>query len=424
MLDFDELRDTLNNTDSKMKKNISHVGTMAKDAGRVSNIAGNASSVISDIDRKFEQATKLTGIDVTLLFLSVALHLVRQYFQPKISFRADDTTAAEPFKKNEEKILKHFNQENESILSDIHHPWYNPSLEEVMYNKVPFDIQFGGGKEGFDIFSLPKEVSDVYKGISPKGMRHRTATLGHDPILGWIFGTANLATATLTTWKFNSYHVKFGLNANGVMCPKIANNAQTSLIFEHIKKKISSEDMNDKIIIAVSLIREWIHLKSDQFSNSSLAIPFTALLSPKFAEHLASFGLDMANIGNIKTVGEQAFLASMVNMIIGMIHGLINGKEIERQNYDFVGVRTRKILIYSNIIASASNLLVVAIMSAVGVKTGNPETVKKALSYLDIGGLLVTIYRIVTDSIFIGKIKQEFLEKEFYNVVMGDDFDF
>jgi hypothetical protein len=88
-------------------------------------------------------------------------------------------------------------------------------------------------------------------------------------------------------------------------------------------------------------------------------------------------------------------------------------------------VRTRKILSYSNIIASVSNVIAVGIMSIVAVKTDDKLiTLKKALSYIDIGGLLVTIHRLITDTIFITEIKREFLEKEFYNVVMGDDFDF
>lgn len=33
------------------------------------------------------------------------------------------------------------------------------------------------------------------------GANHRFATLGHDPILGLIFGTANIMTNTITTVK-------------------------------------------------------------------------------------------------------------------------------------------------------------------------------------------------------------------------------
>ena len=83
-------------------------------------------------------------------------------------------------------------------------------------------------------------------------------------------------------------------------------------------------------------------------------------------------------------------------------------------------MRTRKILSYSNLIASASNLIAVAVMGAVSVLTANPGPGKNALRYLDVGGLAVTIYRIVNDRKFIKQVKQEFLEKEFYNLVMGE----
>ena len=35
------------------------------------------------------------------------------------------------------------------------------------------------------------------------GRYHRMYTLGHDPILGWIFGTANILTDCIT---FNNFH--------------------------------------------------------------------------------------------------------------------------------------------------------------------------------------------------------------------------
>ena len=76
---------------------------------------------------------------------------------------------------------------------------------------------------------------------------------------------------------------------------------------------------------------------------------------------------------------------------------------------------------YSNLIASASNLIGVAIAEAVAVGTGNTQLGKDAMRYLDIGGLAVTIYRVVNDKKFIQQIKQEFLEKEFYDMVMGKE---
>lgn len=74
-------------------------------------------------------------------------------------------------------------------------------------------------------------------------------------------------------------------------------------------------------------------------------------------------------------------------------------------------VRTRKILSYSNALASASNVIYVAINGYLG----NAGALKK----LDVGGLLVTIYRLVSDYRYVAQIKKEFLEKEFHKIVMG-----
>ena len=89
-------------------------------------------------------------------------------------------------------------------------------------------------------------------------------------------------------------------------------------------------------------------------------------------------------------------------------------------NKNLYSVKTRKILSYSNLIASASNVIAVAIAAAVGVSSGNPEVVKKALNYLDIGGIMVTVYRVISDRNFICEVKKEFLEQQWYSIVLGE----
>ena len=61
-------------------------------------------------------------------------------------------------------------------------------------------------------------------------------------------------------------------------------------------------------------------------------------------------------------------------------------------------MRTRKILLLSNLLASSSNLVYVALT----------HDSKK----LDVGGILVTITRLFSDIRFITKIKQEFIENK------------
>ncbi|WP_462424710.1 hypothetical protein [Fusobacterium ulcerans] len=77
-----------------------------------------------------------------------------------------------------------------------------------------------------------------------------------------------------------------------------------------------------------------------------------------------------------------------------MVHGLYydSKNEEERKLYE---IKTRKILLYSNVIASTSNIIYSYII----------QNIKS----LDIGGLGVTISRIVSDINFINSIKREFL---------------
>ena len=91
-------------------------------------------------------------------------------------------------------------------------------------------------------------------------------------------------------------------------------------------------------------------------------------------------------------------------MVIGFIHGLFYNKEKDGKR-DHYEVRTRKILLYSNAISTSINLAYVG----VNAYTGN---VGEALKKLDLGGLLVTLWRLFSDIRFITKVKQQFINEE------------
>lgn len=101
-------------------------------------------------------------------------------------------------------------------------------------------------------------------------------------------------------------------------------------------------------------------------------------------------------------------------MIISLIHGLYFDP-VKYDSRDVYEVKTRKILLYSNIIASSSNL----IWTGVNLESGNADAIKD----LDIGGLLVTIYRLINDIDFILKIKEEFVLGGFTNLVKGKNLE-
>ena len=79
---------------------------------------------------------------------------------------------------------------------------------------------------------------------------------------------------------------------------------------------------------------------------------------------------------------------------------------------DLYKVKTRKILLYSNLIASASNVIGVAVAESMG---------KNAVQYLDIGGIAVTLYRLVNDRNFIRKVKEEFIQNRWHEMIQGNE---
>ena len=353
------------------------------------DIAKNGAVIISHLDDEFEAKTKLHGKDIGFLFFATALQCVRQYFLTDFKERLGDQEAA--------KNTKGHTEEH----SNRNHRFYNPSLEEIISNPVPFDTTYG--------------APDIKSDIAKHG-GHRYTTLGHDPILGWIFGTANIATATLTDYKFQSYHIFTEINKVGHKLDKLTNHADTEKVLIYTFDKLLHQGNRGKEIVAASLIKEAIHLKSDIGTSDSLPIPIISTYSPDLAANLAEYGLDMANI---LTVGKQITYASAINMLIAMIHRMTFNKEKDG-NQNLYEVRTRRVVTYSNVIATASNVLAVGISAGIGAATENKQLVRKSFQKLDIGGFLVTIYRLINDKKFIDELKQEFILNNFEKLVSGD----
>jgi hypothetical protein len=165
---------------------------------------------------------------------------------------------------------------------------------------------------------------DQTRGITGMGraFEHRAKTSGHDPILGYIFGTANIATSILTAWeaafKLQSFHIQY--DGASILKPTRTNYADTGKIFHYAKERLLNEGEEGKIIMAVSLFREAMHLKSDVNSKVSLPLPLVSSISTDFAKTLARYGFDIANI---KNVGRQATYAMLINYVIALIHRLI-----------------------------------------------------------------------------------------------------
>jgi hypothetical protein len=146
-------------------------------------------------------------------------------------------------------------------------------------------------------------------------------------------------------------------------------------------------------------------MKSDLHSKKSLPLPLVSgIFGADTANKLCDFGINCANTVH---AGKQAAVAEAINILIAMLHGIyyINSAELD----DIIAVKTRKILLYSNTIATTCNFTGVAIAAACGCT--------EAIEYLDVGGALVTLFRIVSDVHFLENVRREFIYGSFERLI-------
>lgn len=339
-----------------------------------------------EINELFSKKTGLSKSDFAFLFFAVALQVTRQYFLTGNLgevFKADERLKHND-KSIEEKVKKEQKAYKEKHLKndDNQKGWgtrksekgYRTWLEIAMTKKVPYDVTKGSNDLNINMLAG----------------NHRVKTLGHDPMLGWIFGTLNIITDTVTLTNFQTYSVNMekGLAFDVTKLP-----ISLFELFQMGYESISEEWQR----LPAAIFAQGLHLKSDEFTKLGLPIPIIGTFSEELALKIYKQNYDyLTLIKDIKIVGKQAAFSALINYIIATVHRFFYNpsKDEDEKLYE---VKTRKILLYSNIIASTSNIIYTSF-------TG--------INNLDLGGLLVTLYRIVSDVSYITKIKKEFIEAE------------
>lgn len=322
------------------------------------------------IEAEFARKTKLNKQDRDLLITATAFQVIRQY-------------VIDPWIKG---LRRNAGPLDEKAHGKMDAGWYWVDTKKILLNTVPFDSVRYGNYES---------VNGFLKGHK----NHREATLGHDPILGWIFGTMNIMTGTVTNSEFRTAHVKYVPGKGNV----IHSMASTEKMVRVVQNRVCSAGMDGKIALGCAILREAEHLKSDALTKHGLPLPFINSIDAKLGETLCQYGIETTSIATEMT------LAELTNMVISMIHRILKK---DSENEKLYQTRTRKIILYSNLIASTSNLIVVGIGTLAGGIGENPELVKQSISKLDIGGLLVTIAKLFTNLRFISEIKHEFIMNE------------
>ena len=354
--------DSLNEIDAILAEQRSKYNSLKQNAEeslnrttRLRQFAEDTPAYLDSLNKEFENKTSLNKNEMAILFVTIGMQIIRQHFLTKFSTRTNDQVASkETWGHTEEH-------------SNRHHRYYNPSLDEIITNPVPFDANIGsnGALAGGGI------------------MGHRVTALGHDPLLGLIIGTANIATSTITTKNLVSFHIRTYNKRD-----TFAEHASTALVLSKTANKFfeGSEGLKK---IGASFLKELIHLRSDMNTYHGLPLPVISVINAKTASDLASYGADFSNA---VTVLEQVVVARMINNLIAMYHFSFYDEKIP---IDLYKVKTKKIICYSNVVASSVNLAEVGI-------TSNYDL-------LDIGGIANTIFEVVTSSKFMKKVKREFV---------------
>lgn len=329
------------------------------------------------LDAIHDEFSHKTGIvnktDLIFLGIATALQTVKSLLFGRVAGKFDYGNSFNPDARlahNDKSIEKEHRRANDGF-KEKHENNGHGYWMDILYQTPPYDITKGSP-------SINRNMEGGY---------HRIHTLGHDPILGWIFGTANILTDTITFEDFKSNRVirkpKMMITPESVPLAKLFGES-----FEMCKA--------DSLNLPAAIFSEGCHLKSDEFTKLGLPVPILEAINTDFASKLYKSNYDALCFSrDLKIVGASAGISIFIDMIIGLVHGLFNKEKINKDLYE---VRTRKILLISNSIASTSNIIQTVI-------TNNPKN-------LDIGGLLVTLSHLFMDLRFISRIKEEFIKQE------------
>ena len=147
--------------------------------------------------------------------------------------------------------------------------------------------------------------------------------------------------------------------------------------------------INKPEVVGAAFAKQIVHFGTDAFTIQGLPVPVINVISQETSKFLIGNQIDTYS------VTRGAMLAIFINKIVEMCHRMYFDKNSDDER--LYEVRTRKILTYSNTMSSILNV------GYVGV-TGN-------FKKLDLGGIFVTLWRILNDRKEIEKIRWEFIQK-------------
>jgi ferritin-like metal-binding protein YciE len=378
---FQQIKQTENETLQKVDEIIDATNGLSKESTRVAEVAHNSEKIMQEIERDFESSTKITNpTDMSFLGVAIALQCLRWFLLNKLTERTPE---------GNNKFEDWAHKAQEKVFGEQPHiPDPSTSNPNFFNYYVPFSEIVGTFTVPYDAIAGTKDFNVGGNGGGLSARSHRYRTLGHDPLLGFVFGTANILSSTLTNWQFRTFFVN---SSNAVVA-----NASTVQMFA----KVTDRAIREPKALGAAVIKQGLHIVSDVYTTSGIPIPIVQTLSPQLAQQLGQFGIDTG--GLLKAAG-SAKLAALIDSLIATVHGLYYDETVcSLRQYE---VRTRKILSISKVIAEGSNILA--------------TVCTRDITNLDLGGLIYTFHRLLTDIDFISEVKKEYMSSSFKKIIMG-----
>ncbi len=384
-----------------------------------------------DIEKEFKSLTKLRDKDIPLLFLGIGLQTARwaiiTTIKPlSLDYTAEFTPREERLehdqgddlaedkeslrKMGENRAIKKLQERNDlakeygidiekSAEVSVAERDYSDdgfrSVQQILFRPVPYDAVSAEDKYKEDFKRFGKNIN---------GTNHRAFTLGHDPVWGWIIGPINILTRSITFKDLLLTTFPVQEKGNKILLP------QTD-IFRMCHDAVNSIQ-EDKNRLAAAGIKQALHFAADKYTKGGLPIPF---ISAEKAQQLIERDWNSVEAekwikkaaksfaNDASAVALQFFLSHYINEILGIIHILISRED---EDYDpaFLEVRTRRIISISSSIASGSNIIYALIRAYI---EQNPVS---GVRVLDIGGIVESTYRLISNTHFILKIKDDYIK--------------
>lgn len=331
------------------------------------------------LDMAFKRKTKLNEQEIALLLVAVSLQCLRIYLVNKVTGieKANHGEKEDFLHKQQQKLLGSFDKGNPEKARH----YFAPLNQIISTHGVPYDAT-----------AYAENKLGLFKGKNgAKGVNHRFATPGHDPLIGLVIGTTNIMTNTITTTPstgliLTTNHVAYD---NAFSHPKIAGTASLATAISKVVER-SKEDLTP---LVASFIKQLIHIATDTYTPAGIQLPGANLVFDRvLVEQLTQY----VSTGDVVKIGASAAVADLINKIIELLHGCMLVEKGSVLDDQLNKVKTKKIVLYSNAIVTSSSVI--------------SEYVLGQFDKIDLGGLLTLMRRVFTDIEFIYDVKYEFLK--------------